>query len=169
MGVKRSVLFWFALLVLTPVVFFVSCQRVDMPNSSIDIEAKGPDGLPGIFWLIKERDQSAVGAWLDAGGDIESKGYHGATPVLAAAIIDDWPMVLYLIHRGARLDVADKRGFTLGYRSTTTRVDLEGIFGPALLEVREVLAEADLLDEIYPPQVVREMKAAGEWPPEHSE
>lgn len=134
-------------------------------NSQIDITAKGPDGLPGIFWLIKQRDQQAVGAWLDAGGDIEVAGFQGATPVLAASIADNWPMVLYLIERGARIDVADRRGFTLPYRANSTRIDPEGIFGPSVDAVREHLADAGLLNHVYSPAQVREMVVEGKWPP----
>jgi hypothetical protein len=137
-----------------------------MSGGKMDIEARGPDGLPGIFWLIKQRDQVAVGAWLDSGGDIEAEGYHGATPVLAAAIVDNWPMVLYLIERGARMGVTDARGFTLAYRSTTTRVDPDGIFGPPLNAVRARLAEAGLLERIHEPATVRRMLAEGRWPPQ---
>lgn len=132
---------------------------------AVDITANGPDGLPGIFWLIKQRDQAAVGRWLDAGGDIEVPGFHRATPVLAAAIVDDWQMVLYLIDRGARSDVADRRGFTLGYRATTTRIDPEGALGPTLQTVRQRLGQAGALERIYSPAQVREMMAAGRWPP----
>jgi len=136
-----------------------------MPEAQIDVTAKGPDGLPGIFWLVSQRDQAAVGAWLDAGGDIEARGFHRATPVLTAAIIDDWPMVLYLIERGARMDVADGRGFTLPYRASSTRVDPNGIFGPPLNAVRAHLAQAGLLSRVYAPVQVRAMVAEGRWPP----
>ncbi|PKQ11320.1 MAG: hypothetical protein CVT70_14950 [Alphaproteobacteria bacterium HGW-Alphaproteobacteria-1] len=131
----------------------------------VDITTKGPDGLPVIFWLIKQRDQAAVGAWLDSGGNIEAEGYHGATPVLAAAIVDNWPMVLYLIERGARMGVTDARGFTLAYRSATTRVAPDGILGPPLNAVRAHLAEAGLLERLYDPAAVRRMQAEGRWPP----
>lgn len=144
----------------------LSQMGTNMANGQqIDVTAKGPDGLPGIFWLIKERDEAAVGAWLDAGGDIEAWGYHRATPVLAAAIVDNWPMVLYLIERGARMDVADGRGFTLPYRASSTRVDPDGIFGPPLNAVRAHLAQAGLLSRVYEPAQVRAMVSEGRWPP----
>lgn len=134
-------------------------------GQQIDITANGPDGLPGIFWRIKQRDQAAVGAWLDAGGDIEVPGFQGATPVLAASMADNWPMVLYLIERGARMDVADRQGFTLPYRASSTRVDPNGIFGPPLNAVRAHLVQAGLLSRVYAPAQVRTMQAEGRWPP----
>lgn len=134
-------------------------------GQQVDITAKGPDGLPGIFWLIEQRDQAAVGAWLDSGGDIEVAGFMGATPVLAASMADNWPMVLYLIKRGARMTVADRQGFTLPYRTTTTRVDPNGIFGSSLNAVRAHLADAGLLERIYEPATVERMMADGRWPP----
>jgi hypothetical protein len=156
---KLAVLLVLGLLAVWPI-------GANMTNAQqIDITAKGPDGLPGIFWLIKERDQAAVGAWLDAGGDIEARGYHRATPVLAAAIVDNWSMVAYLIDRGARVDVVDGRGYTLSYRAATTRVDPKGIFGPPLMKVRAHLAQAGLLGRVYDPGQVRAMVAEGRWPP----
>ncbi|MCC5968837.1 MAG: hypothetical protein JJU15_02715 [Pararhodobacter sp.] len=145
---------------------FCSCTGASTSQAgTVDITENGPDGLPGIFWLIKQRDQAAVGAWLDAGGDIEVPGFHRATPVLAAAIIDDWPMVLYLIERGAQMNVSDRRGYTLAYRATTTRIDPEGILGPALRMVLQRLEQASEMEEIFTPTEVREMVSAGRWPP----
>lgn len=134
-------------------------------GQQVDITAKGPDGLPGIFWLIKQRDQAAVGAWIDAGGSIETPGFLRATPVLAASMADNWPMVLYLIERGARMDVADRQGFTLAHNATITRVDPNGSLGPALRAVRKKLAQAGLLSRVYTPDQVKAMQAEGRWPP----
>jgi hypothetical protein len=130
------------------------------PASGLSADPKGarvtgPDGLPLIFWLIKSRDRAAVDAWLDAGGDIEARGYHRATPILTAAIIDDWPMVLHLAGRGARIDISDGRGFTLGWLIQRSRVRLDGPFGPALIEMRGILDRAGLLDLVRDPAEVR--------------
>ena len=136
----------------------------NMANGQVDITARGPDGLPGIFWLINQRNQAAVGAGLDAGGDIEVPGFHRATPVLTAAQIDDWPMVLFLLDRGARMDVYDRNGFTLAWLSTTSRVAPDGIFGPALQETRNRLAAAGLLSQVHDPAAMRAMLADGRLP-----
>jgi hypothetical protein len=136
-----------------------------MSEGKMDIEARGPDGLPGIFWLIKQEDMAGMAAWIDAGGDIEARGYHGASPALAAAVIENWPAVLWLIERGARPQVADGRGYTLGFLATRSRVAPAGPYGQALAGVRSRLAEAGLLERIHDPATVRRMMAEGRWPP----
>jgi hypothetical protein len=136
-----------------------------MSDGKIDITAKGPDGLPGIFWMIKQEDMSAIAAWLDAGGDIEARGYHGASPALAAAVIDNWPAVLRFLERGARADIADGRGYTLGFLASRSRAAPEGRYGQALAQVRAILADRGLLSRIYQPATVKRMKAEGRWPP----
>lgn len=118
-------------------------------------QALGPDGLPLIFWLIKSGDADRAEAWLDAGGDLEASGYHGATPILAAAVIDDWPMVLRLAARGARLEIEDGRGFSLAWLNLRSRVNLNGAYGPPLLEARGLLARAGLLDRVRSPAEIR--------------
>jgi len=136
-----------------------------MSEEKIDIDAKGPDGLPGIFWMIKQENTRGISAWLDAGGDIEASGYHGASPALAAAATDNWPMVSYLLERGARANVSDGRGYTLGFLATRSRVAPEGQYGQALAQVRAILAERGLLSRIYEPATVKRMKAEDRWPP----
>lgn len=136
-----------------------------MSEGKVDIEARGPDGLPGIFWLIKQEDMAGIAAWIDAGGDIEARGYHGASPALAAAVIENWPAVLWLLERGARADVADGRGYTLGFLATRSRVAPDGRYGRALAEVRSILADRGLLEQIHEPAAVKRMIAEGRWPP----
>lgn len=126
-----------------------------VPARAADPQALGPDGLPLIFWLIKSGDRAGVKAWLDAGGDLEASGYHRATPILAAAVIDDWPMVLRLAARGARLEVTDGRGFSLVWLNLRSRVDLTGPYGPLLLEARALLARAGLLYAVRSPAEIR--------------
>ena len=137
-----------------------------MASDTIDVTAPGPDGLPGIFWLIKLENPAGIAAWLDAGGDIEARGYHGATPVLAAAVIDNWPAVLQLLERGAQAGVIDGRGYSLGFLASRSRVAPEGPYGVALQAVRAILAEQGLLSRIFPPAEVRARVAEGRWPPE---
>ncbi|KGI78071.1 ankyrin repeat domain-containing protein [Oleiagrimonas soli] len=130
-----------------------------------DPNAKGPNHWPVIFDAIEAEDHARVEALLNDGADIEIAGFQGATPVLAAAIIDDWPMVLYLLHRGARADVADRRGFTLPYLAATSRVDLHSRYGKALLETRKILDQRGLAQYGYAPEQVRRMMHEGTWPP----
>lgn len=126
-----------------------------VPARAADPQGLGPDGLPLIFWLIKSGEADRAEAWLDAGGDIEASGYHGATPILAAAVIDDWPMVLRLAARGARLEIEDGRGFSLAWLNLRSRVNLNGPYGPPLLEARGLLARAGLLDRVRSPAEIR--------------
>ncbi|PKQ11318.1 MAG: hypothetical protein CVT70_14935 [Alphaproteobacteria bacterium HGW-Alphaproteobacteria-1] len=131
----------------------------------VDITSEGPDGLPGIFWLIKQEDMAGMAAWIAAGGDIEARGYHGASPALAASAIDNWPAVLWLLENGARPQAADGRGYTLAFLATRSRVAPDGRYGEALAKVRAILAEVGLLERILEPATVKRMKAEGRWPP----
>lgn len=136
-----------------------------MSGGKPDITAPGPDGLQGIFWLINQHDRNGIAAWLDSGGEIEARGFLGASPAPAAAVADNWPTVLFLLERGARGDIADGQGFTLGYLATRSRVLPESRLGGALAKVRVILAERGVLSRIYQPAEVRRMKADGRWPP----
>ena len=128
-------------------------------------DEKGPDGQPIIFWRIKQENRDAISAMLDAGYDIETKGGFDATPIIGAALIDDWTTVLLLLKRGANPMVADRRGFTLNDLMNTSRVDLKGSYGVALEEVRALLKKRGINDTVYTPPQVKEMLKNGEWPP----
>lgn len=151
-------------LVLAPL---AGCKETDgMAAAETNPKAEGPDGLPIIFWTIKENDQKKVAAILDAGGDIEAKGYHKATPILAAAIVDNWEMAAFLMKRGARLDAVDGRGFTLPYLAAQAKVAEGSPTAAALQEVRVALNERAMLEKIYLPAEVRQMLKDGRWPPQ---
>jgi len=137
-----------------------------MSDEKVDIDALGPDGLPGIFWLIKQEDMAGLTDWVEAAGDIEARGYHGASPALAAAVVDNWPAVHWLLENGARAEVADGRGYTLAFLAARSRVDPEGRYGKALAEVRSILARRGLFEKVYQPATVKRMRADGTWPPE---
>jgi hypothetical protein len=136
-----------------------------LSDGEVDIEALGPDGLPGIFWLIKQEDMAGAKDWVEAGGDIEARGYHGASPALAAAVVENWPAVRWLLENGARAAVADGRGYTLAFLAARSRVDPAGRYGTALGKVRSILGRQGLLEEIYSPATVKRMRAQGTWPP----
>ncbi len=163
MPMTRPRLIWQrALVVLAIVIGFGGWA---MSDEKVDIEALGPDGLPGIFWLIKQEDMAGMADWIEAGGDIEARGYHGASPALAAAVVENWPAVHWLLENGARVQVADGRGYTLAFLAARSRVDPEGRYGKALADVRSILAGRGLLEEIYQPAAVKRMRADGTWPP----
>ena len=130
-----------------------------------DIQEIGPDGLPIIFWRIKQEQEAVVFALLNAGADIEAQGYHGATPILAAALVDNWPLVVGLIERGANVGAVDRRGFNLPYLTTQASAAAETPTGVALQAVRAYLNERLMLERIYTPAQVRDLLAKGAWPP----
>lgn len=134
-------------------------------GAQVDVTALGPDGLPIIFWTIKQGDAAGVTALLDAGADIEAAGYHGATPMLSAAVVDDWIMVAMLIQRGANPQAVDRRGFTLPWLTAQAKVAQGSPTEVALNAVRKYLNDRALLEAIHDPAQVREMLAAGTWPP----
>lgn len=129
----------------------------------------GPDGLPIIFWSIKEENHDKVTALLDAGADIESKGYHGATPVLAAAIVDSWSMVLMFLERGANAKAVDRRGFSLAWLASQTKVQSNSKDHEALIKVRKLLDGLMGSKVVYEPKKIRDMLETGTWPPKDLE
>lgn len=131
----------------------------------VDPKALGPDGLPIIFWTIKEGDSAGVEALLDAGAEIEAAGYHGATPALSAAVVDDWPMVALLLQRGANPAAFDRRGFTLPWLSAQAKVAKNSPTEASLNAVRQYLNDRGLLQAVYDPAQVRSMLKDGTWPP----
>ena len=127
--------------------------------------AKGPDGLPIIFWTIKQNDQAKVAALLDNGADIEAAGYHGATPILSAAMVDNWIMAEFLMQRGANIAAFDRAGFNLPYLTAHAKVAKGSPTEAALNRVRKALNDHGLLERIWEPAEVRALIKQGKWPP----
>lgn len=134
-------------------------------ESKLDIHAEGPDGLPILFWRIKQHDEATVAALLAAGADIEAKGYNSGTPILAAAMVNYWTMVDFLMKRGANIAVFDKRGFNLAYLTSQASPAKGSETDKALHEVRMALNARGLLEKVYTPAQVRDLMKAGKWPP----
>lgn len=134
-------------------------------EQAVKTDAKGPDGLPIIFWTIKENDQAKVAALLDAGADIEAAGYHGSTPILSAAMVDNWIMAEFLMRRGANIAAFDRAGFNLPYMTAHARVAKGSPTEAALNEVRKALNNNGLLERIWEPAEVRALIKQGKWPP----
>jgi ankyrin repeat protein len=134
-------------------------------ETGLDPKAEGPDGLPIIFWTIKQGDAAKVNALLDAGADLEAAGYHGATPVLSAAVVDDWVMVAMLIQRGANPAVVDRRGFSIPWLTSQAKVAKGSPTEASLNAVRKYLNDRAMLERVYDPAQVRELMKAGKWPP----
>ena len=108
---------------------------------AIDVDEQGPNGQHKIFWRIQGLEFDKVGDFLDAGVDIETRGFRGATPVIWAALSGSWVMALFLIERGADLSASDRDGITVCriQEGKPTRLDTEN--GRALEEVRRILEE----------------------------
>jgi len=134
-------------------------------DQKMDTTALGLDGLIEIFWMIKQGDLKGMSTWIEAGGDIEAHGYHGATPVLSAAVIDNWSAVHWLLENGARATVVDGRGYTLAFLAQRSRVAPEGQYGKALIDVRSLLTRKGLMGEIFQPETAKRMLEDGAWPP----
>jgi hypothetical protein len=120
---------------------------------------------PEIFDLILSEDRAAIEKLIDSGQSLEVRDGFGATPVLAAALIDDWTMVEYFLLRGADPLVADRRGFTVAFLAQTSRVDLDGRYGQALARVRATLSARLPLGTALPPAQVKQLQQKGAWPP----
>ncbi|MBT9373067.1 hypothetical protein [Rhizobium sp. CSW-27] len=131
-----------------------------MPSS-----AAAANTRPEIFDSILSEDRAAIEKLLNNGESLEVRDGFGVTPVLAAALIDDWSTVEYFLIRGADPSVADDEGFTLAFLSQKSRVDLDGRYGQALVRVRAMLSELHLLDTVLSPQQVRDLQQKGAWPP----
>ena len=130
-----------------------------------DIKELGPDGLPIIFWRIKQENEAAVLALINAGADIEAQGYHGSTPLLTTAQLANWPLVLALIERGANVGAVDRIGFNLPYLTTQNNPAPDTPNGVALQAVRVYLNDRLMLERVYKPAEVRDLMAKGQWPP----
>lgn len=130
----------------------------------VDTGALGPDGLPMIFWTIQRGDVSGVSRLLDAGADLEAKGYNGSTPILSAAMVNNWAIVDLLVRRGANISIVDNRGFSLPYLVTQAR-PMEGTEAEKILSrVRSILKERGMLEQPYEPAQVRDLMKRGQWP-----
>ena len=134
-------------------------------ETKLDIAELGPDGLPIIFWRIKQEDEAAVLALINAGADIEAQGYHGSTPLLTTAMLANWPLAVALIERGANVGAVDRLGYNLPYLTTQNNPPVDTVNGAALQAVRVYLNDRLMLERVYKPAEVRDLLTKGAWPP----
>lgn len=120
--------------------------------------------LPIIFWRIEQQNYQAVETLLRAGADIETRGFFGVTPVIWAAGGGSWGMVRYLIERGADVTAHAGNGMTVADLALTSRVMLDSPNGQDLQEVRAILAERGLYDDVPTPADLRAQMEAGTLP-----
>ncbi len=140
-------------------------RNQQMENLKAEMDKKGGDGQPIIFSYIVKENREAITALLDLGYDIEIKGGFDVTPVIDAALIDDWITVLLLLKRGANPLAASRNGLTMTNLLNSSRVDRKGRYGVALEEVQAFLKKKNINTKSYTPPQVREMLKNGEWPP----
>lgn len=108
-------------------------------------------------------DLAGVNRLLGAGADVEARGYHGGTPILAAAVVNNGPMVALLMDRGARLVVVDQRGFNLPYLSSQAPPVPGSPTEVALIRVRRALGERGMRQKVFTPAQIRELMKQGSW------
>ncbi|WP_272833781.1 hypothetical protein [Paracoccus fistulariae] len=120
--------------------------------------------LPVIFWRISERNYPAVDALLKAGADLETRGFFGMTPVISAATSDGWGMVKFLIEQGADPSAYAGNGRTVANKALTSRVILDSPNGRDLQDVRAILTERGLYDDVPTPAELRAQMEAGTLP-----
>lgn len=166
-------------LVLAVFVFTLSCsnevsrdQERDVAEErrsqmfSDDPNRAGPDGHPIIFTVIEKADDTVrVRELIEAGANIEARGYGQGTPILMAAISENWRVVEVLLEAGADPMIPDEFGFTVTYMAATSRLRPESLEGQALDRVREVLEDRGIIGIVVPPREVEKMMEEGSWPP----
>lgn len=128
---------------------FMMASRIgaeEMGREKIDITEQGPNGQHMIFWRIQEGKFDEVGAFLDAGVDVNIRGFREKTPAIWAAGTVSWDMVLFLAQRGADLSARDRDGMSVCtiQEGLPTRLDTEN--GRALQEVRRILQERGICE-----------------------
>lgn len=131
----------------------------------VDINATGPDGHPILFWQVKQRDPRAVGALLDAGANIEARGFFDATPVITAGSANSWEMVELLMSRGADPRAADGKGFNLPWLASTSKIREGTAQHTALQRVIAHLKKSGMMARIYTPPEAKTLVKQGAWPP----
>ncbi|CUX80043.1 hypothetical protein Ga0058931_0748 [Roseibaca calidilacus] len=150
------------------VVLFASIgftRELHTTMTETDMHALDVRGQSIIFQHVMEEDTQQITALLDAGLPIDIRGFQDSTPALYAAMADIWPVVLFLLERGADPMAANRLGMTLPWLATTSRINGDGPRARALGDVRAVLADRDLLSCVYPIDEVRAMVAERRWPP----
>ncbi len=140
-------------------------RESSMPSDN-DPNAPGPDGHPAIFTAVERGDTRKVTELIAAGANIEARGYAQGTPLLIAAMGENWPMVELLLQAGAEPLAADEMGFTVPWVAATSRIRPETDDGQALNRVRQILNDRGVIGIVVQPRDVERLLAEGRWPPE---
>jgi len=100
--------------------------------------------IPALESAVMDREVDRVRRVVGAGADIHEPGFLDQTPVLLAAKIETWDIVLYLIENGADVASADRDGQTLASVARTSHLDPEAPEYSNLEAVRAILRERGL-------------------------
>lgn len=136
------------LLAVIVAVSLIGCEN-NIGNDMVDINETAPGGdYHMIFWRIEQDDHAAVEAFLDAGVDVNIRGFMDMTPAIWAATSDSWEAVELLSSRGADLGIAARDGTTVAEVAKRTerlkRVKLDSPNGRAFLLVIQILKDRGL-------------------------
>lgn len=134
-----------------------------MNEKNVDIYALGPNG-PMLFWKIQAEEYDGAQALLNAGADINVRGFSAETPAISAATADDWKGVLYLADCGADLSLYGANGFTVANMAKGSRLRLDSEQGGYLEKVRGILDDRGLYDNVLTSKQLRDQMAAGKIP-----
>ena len=145
----------------------IGCQHHGGEMFLKDPNRAGPDGHPIIFTEMERMNLPKVRRLIKAGADIEAKGYAQGTPILLAAVSENWLAVEILLEAGADPMVTDQFGMTVTWLAATSRLLPESEQGQALDRVRHVLNERGIIGIVVDPREVTTMHEEGRWPPEH--
>lgn len=140
-------------------------RETSMPSDN-DPNAPGPDGHPQIFTFVERGEFEKVQELIRAGANLEARGYAQGTPLLIAAMGENWRMVELLLQAGAEPLAADEMGFTVPWVAATSRIRPETEGGQALDRVRKILNDRGIIGIVVQPREVEQMLAEGRWPPE---
>jgi hypothetical protein len=144
-------------------------------GSQVPADRIGPDGkggylrlaavLPPLFLRAVTGDRAGVSALLDQGAPVDQPGTDGATPALAAALVDDWTTVRLLLERGANPMAADVHGHSLPWLVAQAPAGRGSRDEEGLAAVRGLLNDRALLEKVHEPVEVRFLMVEGRWPP----
>lgn len=113
---------------------------------------------------VMNEDVSRVEALIAQGAPLEESDHRGQTPLVIAAVSDQFEIAERLLQAGADPFAVDKFGWTAGYAIQTSKLQR----GPEFDAMQRVSVQ--LIERGYPvpgpdkPEIKR-MVAEGNWPP----
>jgi ankyrin repeat protein len=92
-------------------------------NAKADVNARGPRGYTALHAAAVQRDLAVLKALVEAGADIDVQTEDKTTPLIAtvSSPYSSSDVALFLIQRGANVDLADADGATALWYATTDK------------------------------------------------